>query len=176
MERKEKKHNHRPQIEVCFVRNLELLHDDELRLVMRDKLAPLVVGGDDSLQSDAFAAVRLAHSDEALAVMFEVEATHCVGTMSFALKWAEGECGVELSSDGEQAWMSGVSDQGALHHFGAADDSRWWHVAVLPLATINMCNNTTGVDADFAVSAVDSSDAESHTYGDLTLHCSADLV
>lgn len=176
MERKAKKSCHRAQTEVCFVRNLELLHDDELRLVMRDKLAPLVVGGGDSLTGDAYAVVRLAHSDEALAVMFEVEATDCVGTMTFALRWSAGECQVELRSDGEQAWCEGVSDKCALRHFGAADNKHWWRVAVLPLAAIALPNNTAGIEADFTIAAVGASAAEQQAHFDLSVHCTANLV
>ena len=102
MERKEKKLNRKQLFEICFVRQLELLHNDQLRLVMRDKIAPLMVGGDDSLQRAAFAAVRVAHSDEALAVMFEVEAAHSVGTMKASFQMQEKCFSVEISSDGEK--------------------------------------------------------------------------
>lgn len=176
MERKAKKSCHRAQTEVCFVRNLELLHNDQLRLVMRDKIAPLMVGGDDSLQRAAFAAVRVAHSDEALAVMFEVEAAHSVGTMKASFQMQEKCFSVEISSDGEKMWLTGVSDQAAVRHFGSADAKRWQHIVVIPFAIIDLCNNAKGVEAQFEVSVVDSLASTKEAYADLTLHGTADLV
>lgn len=176
MDHNEKKKNRRTQTEVCFVRNLELLHDDDLRLVMRDKLEPLVFGGEESMQSNAFAVLRLAHSDDAFAVMFEVEASHCVGTMGFTLKPDGGVCSVEISSDGEKLWMTGLSEPQAVHHFGNADEKRWWHIVVIPLAAMNLSHNATALEADFVVSIVDSLPSSKQAYADLTLKSSANLV
>lgn len=176
MDRNEKKKNRRTETEVCFVRILELLHDDDLRLVMRDKLEPLVFGGENMLQNNAFAVLRLAHSDDALAVMFEVEAAHCVGTMGFTLKPNGGVCSVEISSDGEKIWTMGISEPKEVHHFGKADEKSWWHVIVMPLAAINLSHNTTALEADFVVSVVDSLASSKDVYADLTIKCKVDLV
>lgn len=176
MERTEKRRNQRTQTEVCFVRKLELLTQNQLRLVMRDKIAPLAVGGEESLQRAAYAMVRMAHSDEALAVMFDVEVGHSVGTMSFTLKTADGKCSVELSSDGQRAWVSGASEELELKHKGAADDKLWWHLVVLPLKGIALSNNASGVEIEFNISMVDELASSKNIYADLKLECSANLV
>ena len=176
MERKVEKQSHRTQTEVRFVRNLELLHDDELRLVMRDKLAPLMVGGDDSLLSNAFASVRLGHSDEALAVMFEVEAAHSAGTMSAVFKVQDKTCSVELSSDGQKIWTEGISEEQEVRHFGLADSKRWIHLIVIPFANIDLCNNSKAVEAHFTVSVVDDLASSKQSYSSLAMTCIADFV
>lgn len=65
-------------IEARFVRKIEQFRDDEIRLVMRDRLESHPI---DCLNWAAFpyapkVSFRIAHSDDALAVMFEVEESH----------------------------------------------------------------------------------------------------
>lgn len=68
----------RKSIESRFIRNIERLTDGELRSVLRDK-APSHAIGCVNWSEYPYApkvAFRIAHSDEALAVMFEVEEEH----------------------------------------------------------------------------------------------------
>lgn len=68
-------------IEAPFIRNVESLRDDEVRLVMRDKLEPhpvACVNWSDYPYAPKVS-VRVAHSDDALALLFEVEEEHLRG-------------------------------------------------------------------------------------------------
>ena len=65
-------------IEARFIRNIERLRDDEIRLVMRDRLESQPI---DCVNWSEFpyaprVSFRIAHSDDALAIMFEVEEEH----------------------------------------------------------------------------------------------------
>ena len=68
----------RKHIEARFIRKIEQLHDDEIRLVMRDRLESNPI---DCVNWSEFpyaprVSFRIAHSDDALAIMFEVEEKH----------------------------------------------------------------------------------------------------
>lgn len=65
-------------IEAPFIRNVESLRDSEVRLVMRDRLEPHPI---DCVNWSDYpyapkVSVRVAHSDDALALLFEVEEEH----------------------------------------------------------------------------------------------------
>ena len=68
----------RKHIEARFIRKIEQLRDDEIRLVMRDRLESHPI---DCVNWSEFpyaprVSFRIAHSDDALAIMFEVEEEH----------------------------------------------------------------------------------------------------
>ena len=68
----------RKHIEARFIRKIEQLRDDEIRLVMRDRLESNPI---DCVNWSAFpyaprVSFRIAHSDDALALLFEVEEEH----------------------------------------------------------------------------------------------------
>ena len=80
-------------IEALFIRNIESLRNDEVRLVMRDRLEPYPI---DCVNWEAYpyaprVNVRVAHSDTALALMFEVEEEHlrAVTTTSNGPVWED---------------------------------------------------------------------------------------
>ncbi len=85
---------HAPRhIEALFIRNIESLRDDEVRLVMRDRLEPNPV---DCVNWQAYPYApkvnfRIAHSDAALALLFEVEEDHlrAVTTSSNGPVWED---------------------------------------------------------------------------------------
>ena len=65
-------------LEVRFIRNLEQLGDNDLRLVLRDKIAPEKI---ECVNWEEFpyaprVEFRVAHSDDAIVVMFDVEEEH----------------------------------------------------------------------------------------------------
>lgn len=65
-------------LEVRFIRNIEQLSDSELRLVLRDKVAAEAIECVNWQEYDYAPRVefRVAHSDNALVVMFDVEESH----------------------------------------------------------------------------------------------------
>ena len=68
----------RKHIEARFIRKIEQLRDDEIRLVMRDRLESNPI---DCVNWSEFpyaprVSFRIAHSDDALAILFEVEEEH----------------------------------------------------------------------------------------------------
>ena len=65
-------------IEAPFIRNIERLRESEIRLVMRDRLEnhPIDCVNWPSYPYAPRATFRIAHSDEVLAIMFEVEEEH----------------------------------------------------------------------------------------------------
>lgn len=65
-------------IEAPFIRNIERLRESEIRLVMRDRLEshPIDCVNWPSFPYAPRASFRIAHSDEVLAIMFEVEEEH----------------------------------------------------------------------------------------------------
>ncbi len=80
-------------IEAIFIRNIESLRNNEVRLVMRDRLEPHPI---DCVNWEAYpyaprVNVRVAHSDTALALMFEVEEEHlrAVTTTSNGPVWED---------------------------------------------------------------------------------------
>ena len=80
-------------LEALFIRNIESLRNDEVRLVMRDRLEPIPV---DCVNWEAYpyaprVSVRVAHSDAALALLFEVEEDHlrAVTTSSNGPVWED---------------------------------------------------------------------------------------
>lgn len=80
-------------IEALFIRNIESLRDDEVRLVMRDRLETNPV---DCVNWQAYPYApkvnfRIAHSDAALALLFEVEEDHlrAVTTSSNGPVWED---------------------------------------------------------------------------------------
>lgn len=65
-------------LEVRFIRNIEQLAENDLRLVLRDKVAPTPI---DCVNWEEFpyaprVEFRVAHSDNAFVVMFDVEESH----------------------------------------------------------------------------------------------------
>jgi hypothetical protein len=86
--------DHAPRhIEALFIRNIETLRNEEVRLVMRDRLEPNPV---DCVNWKAYPYApkvnfRIAHSDEALALLFEVEEDHlrAVTTSSNGPVWED---------------------------------------------------------------------------------------
>jgi hypothetical protein len=65
-------------IEAPFIRNIETLRDNEVRLVMRDRLEPhpiACVNWSDYPYAPRVS-LRIAHSDDALALLFEIEEEH----------------------------------------------------------------------------------------------------
>ena len=80
-------------IEAPFIRNVESLRDSEVRLVMRDRLEPHPI---DCVNWSDYpyapkVSVRVAHSDDALALLFEVEEEHlrAVTTQSNGPVWED---------------------------------------------------------------------------------------
>ena len=65
-------------LEVRFIRNLEQLGDNDLRLVLRDKIAPEKIECVNWAEFPYSPRVefRVAHSDDAIVVMFDVEEEH----------------------------------------------------------------------------------------------------
>ena len=65
-------------MEARFIRNIEQLHDNEIYLIMHDILQPQPIACVNWAEYDYApqVSVRVAHSDEALAIMFEVEEEH----------------------------------------------------------------------------------------------------
>ena len=65
-------------MEARFIRNIEQLHDNEIHLIMQDKLVPHLIACVNWAEYDYApqVTVRVAHSDDALAIMFEVEEEH----------------------------------------------------------------------------------------------------
>ena len=65
-------------LEVRFIRNLEQLGDNDLRLVLRDKIAPEKIECVNWAEFPYAPRVefRVAHSDDAIVVMFDVEEEH----------------------------------------------------------------------------------------------------
>ena len=68
----------RRHIEARFIRKIEQLRDDEIRLVMRDRLEsnPIDCVNWSDYPYAPRVSFRIAHSDDALAIMFEVEEEH----------------------------------------------------------------------------------------------------
>lgn len=80
-------------IEAPFIRNIESLRDSDVRLVMRDRLEPQPIN---CLNWSDYpyapkVSVRVAHSDDALALLFEVEEEHlrAVTTQSNGPVWED---------------------------------------------------------------------------------------
>lgn len=68
-----------PHIEAPFIRNIEQLREREIPLIMRDRLESHPIGCVNWPESYPYAprvSFRIAHSDDALAIMFEVEEEH----------------------------------------------------------------------------------------------------
>ena len=65
-------------IEAPFIRNIETLRDNEVRLVMRDRLEahPIECVNWSDFPYTPRVSLRIAHSDDALALLFEVEEEH----------------------------------------------------------------------------------------------------
>lgn len=70
-----------PHIEAPFIRNIEQLRHNEIRLVMRDRLEshPIGMVNWKEYPYSPHATFRIAHSDRVLAIMFEVEEEHVRG-------------------------------------------------------------------------------------------------
>ena len=68
----------RRHIEARFIRKIDQLRDDEIRLVMRDRLEsnPIDCVNWSDYPYAPRVSFRIAHSDDALAIMFEVEEEH----------------------------------------------------------------------------------------------------
>lgn len=146
------KHN-RFHYEVCFVRNLECLHDDELRLVVRDKVVPLGPQSEEQGVVCNDALLRIAHSDMAFMAMFEVD---CGGfedewvepdaeayAETFSLEIDNGEREIELGSDAN-IYFKGV-DRKDIRYFSFQSGHKRWYVIVVPLAAMGLKNNARGV-------------------------------
>lgn len=159
MENKAKEQSGRRHHEVCFVRNLESLHEDDLRLVLRDKIAP-VSGG------DALSQVRVAHSDEALAVMFSLMADEHQA-VGFACSIKAEEADFEVGCDGH-IYIKGV-DATAVEYFSRYDNGKRWYVVVVELRRAGLANNAKAVELDIILPHT----AEQES---ATLHLVADLV
>ena len=69
------------KIEARFIRKIEQFRNDEIRLVMRDRVPSHQVACVNWAEYPYAPEVtfRIAHSDDALAVMFEVEEDHQIG-------------------------------------------------------------------------------------------------
>ena len=146
------KHN-RYHYEVCFVRNLECLHDDELRLVLRDKVMPLGPQSEEEGVVCDDALLRIAHSDTAFTAMFEV----CCGDFdgesiepdaeayaeTFSLEIDNGEREIELGSDAH-IYFKGV-ERKEIRYFSFQSGHKRWYVIVVPLTAMGLKSNARGV-------------------------------
>lgn len=151
----------RKHIEVCFVRNLETLHEDNLRLVLRDKIAPMSAGVGCGLSQ-----VRVAHSDDALAVMFDVVADD-EASVGFAFAVCHKKATFEVGCDGH-IYIKGV-DTSAVEYFSRYDEGRRWYVVVVALRRAGLECDTKGVAMDITLPHT----AEQEI---VALHLVADLV
>lgn len=155
-------YNNRKHIEICFVRNLESLHDDDLRLVIRDKIEPMPnKSGKSSLSQ-----VRIAHSDESLAIMFNIEAEKDMEAR-FAFEAQNNERTIEVGSDAN-IYIKGVEGS-AVNYFSCHDSGQRWYVMVISLAKAGIANSARGVLLDITLPHTAAEEAS-------TLHLKADLV
>lgn len=131
------------RVEVRFVRNIELLHEQQIFLVMRDKLEPHSLE-ESHLATSPFSKLRfrVAYSDSALALMVDAEPQEgMAGALDVELQLCSAECGCQISYDSRQ----GVSEDSETCHESLMPcsftsqqhpdlaGSRLWRIVLLPL-------------------------------------------
>lgn len=143
MEHKVNENSRRKHIEVCFVRNLETLHEDDLRLVLRDKIAPV-----SETDAEGLSQVRVAHSDDALAVMFDVAVSE-ERSVGFAFSVRGASADVEVGCD-DHIYIKGV-DTTAVEYFSRYDEGRRWYVIVVGLRRAGLDSGARAVEMDITL-------------------------
>lgn len=131
-------------LEVCFVRNIETLHEQQIFLVMRDKLNPHSLE-DERLESSPFSLLRfrVAHSDRAFALMVDAEpAAEGDDDLCFEMRLTSesGEHVVVARAGGEQALVDGCVAEGvksfSSRQHPQLGGKRKWRVVTLPMALL----------------------------------------
>lgn len=146
------------RVEVRFVRNIEHLHEQQIFLVMRDKLEPHSLE-ESHLATSPFSKLRfrVAHSDSALALMVDAEPQEGMsGALDVVLQLRSVERDCQLSYDSRQ----GVSEGSEACHesllpcsFSSQQHpdlagSRLWRIVLLPLGE---CALVSGKRAEFSL-------------------------
>lgn len=149
------------RVEVCFVRNIELLHEQQIFLVMRDKLAPHSLEAS-HLATSPFSKLRfrVAHSDTAVALMIDAEPQAGASEeldVELQLRSVEQDCSVGYNSRDEK---SAEASHGTAVPYSFSSQQhpdlaggRLWRIVLLPLGE---CTIRLGQSAEFtlAVSGV----------------------
>ena len=147
-------------IEARFIRKIEQFRDKEIRLVLRDGVAahsiPLPIDDFEGGCSTANASFRVAHSDDALAVMFEVEEdnTHDESRVSISIEHPTGES--IFNFDATRTGSLHASHQDAplpeevlsqIRIFGSFaetksettdKDNKWWVIMIIPFPVLGL--------------------------------------
>lgn len=151
----------RHHYEVCYVRNLEMLSDDELRLVMRDKVQPV------SPAAACGSLLRIAHSDSAMAVMFEVNGAAGQGVDHFSVEIDNGVESVGFGSD-SHIYFRHIAVESA-RYYSHSEPQRRWYVVVMLLSAMGLQHNSQGVNMVVTMPHLVVEDA-------VVCHCEIDLV
>lgn len=144
MDIREPKPLDKKSLEVCFVRNIEALQEQQIFLVMRDKLPPHSLE-DESLESSPFSLLRfrVAHSDKAFALMIDAEPA-AEGDTDICCELRFVAAGVEhvvaAQAGGELVLLDGCVAEGvrsfsSMQH-PALGGKRKWRVVMLPMALL----------------------------------------
>ena len=149
-------------IEARFIRKIEQFRDNDIRLVLRDGVAAhsvsLPIEADDIERNNhsSIASFRVAHSDDALVVMFEVEEdnTHDESRVSITIEHPAGES--IFNFDATRTGSLHASHQDAplpeevlsqIRIFGSfADtkseatdkDNKWWLIMIIPFPVLGL--------------------------------------
>lgn len=155
-------------IEARFIRKIEQFRDNEIRLVLRDGVAAHPIACTDSVKYSYApkAEFRVAHSDDALVVMFEVEESHLRALAKSGNQVQEDSCvGISIANPADSGVFNfDANCIGTLHAsyqgcplseellsqiriFGSLAnipiDSRgegqmWWLVMIIPIAVLGL--------------------------------------
>lgn len=125
-------------LEALFVRNIEQLQEQQVFLVMRDKLSSQSLE-DESLVSSPFSMLRfrVAHSDRYFSLMVDSEASDAEDCeLLFTLQLvAERELTIEALAGGEQVSGGGVRSFSSQQH-PSLGGGRKWRIILLPLESV----------------------------------------